>query len=103
MAVDEQGAIKVRARIHRPVAAVLGRAAPEEDVAFGVDCLQLKPQVERIPRPAGEEVANAERAHDHVHAHRLSGLDRAASAAQNAALPPPTTTRSQDCIPACSY
>ncbi len=69
MRIDEQRAVKVRPFFHWAFAVVFGFAAPEKRLAFLVGGLQLEPHVERIDRPAGEEVADLARAHNDVDTH----------------------------------
>src|SRR6185312_16718068 len=69
------GTVEVRARLDRPLAAVLHATAPEDDAAVGVLALKLQPDVEGVHRAAREEVADGAGAHDDVDARRRARLE----------------------------
>ena len=68
----------MRARLDGALAVLGHAAAPVDDAAGGVLRLQFQPDVERIHRPAGEEVADLARAHHYVYAGRAPRIQRAA-------------------------
>ena len=68
VAIDLKGAIEVRARFHRALAAILRLAAPEDHAAVGVLALQFQPYIGGVYGAAREEMADLARAHHHIHA-----------------------------------
>ena len=67
----------MRARLDRTLAVVLHAGRSRRSILpVGVRGLQFQPDVERIHRAAGKEVADLARAHDHVHAHGRARLER---------------------------
>ena len=66
----------MRAGFHRAFAVVLNFAAPEKYLSVFVGGLQFQPGVERVHRPAGEEVPDLARTHNDVHANVIAPANR---------------------------
>ncbi len=74
-AIELVGAIEVSAGFDCAFAIVLHAAAPVDQLAVGVFALELEPDVERVERPAREEVADFAGAHHDVHSGGGTGLN----------------------------
>ena len=76
---------------HRALAVVLDHATPENCLALVVGALQFEPRVIGIDGAAGEEVTDLLRAHDDIHANRVTaahcGCTRFSGAVIGAASP----------------
>ena len=72
VAVEQEGAIEMRAFIDWSAAAVGGRAAMQQRASAIVGRLEFHPHIERVDRAAREEVPDFAGAHDHFDARRLA-------------------------------
>ena len=73
--IELVGLVEVRTGLNRPLAAVGDFAAPVNHPAVRIPALQLQPDVEGVDRAAGEEMADAPRPDDHVHARGRPGRE----------------------------
>ena len=69
--VQQVGPVHVGALFHGTLSVVLHSAAPEDHLPPVVNGLKLYPDVEGVHGSAGEEMADVQRSHHHVHPHRI--------------------------------
>src|SRR5262249_21384494 len=76
MLIHQEGAVKVRSRLHWSPASISHGTAPEEHLAEVVHSLELDPDVKGIDGTTGKEMPHATVAYHHLHEYLCTALHR---------------------------
>jgi hypothetical protein len=74
ISIELKRLIKMRPFFDRSAAIILDFPAPEDDFPGRIAPFEFQPDIERVDRPAGKEVADLARAHDHIDTRRRTRL-----------------------------